>query len=194
MDVSNNLAEPPSWSAKVAAAAAQIEAPGKIAIAAIFLCWFLLDTLVVTLGSLQHGVRFYDMSALIADPSRMFFGFQGWAHRAAFGLLCIVCLAAPILPHFRQGRMLWLVYLAPLALMGVCGALLVWRTSGQFIAAPSDASGIGGNLVQFANGLVHHGSTLISRHISIGVAGYLAFVASLVLALRGIRQYRGLPK
>ena len=190
MDVSNNLAEAPSWSAQVAVAAARLEAPGKIAIACIFLCWFLLDTLVVTLGSLQHGVRFYDMSAVIADPSRMFFGFQGWGHRTAFGLLCVFCLAAPVLPHFRQARPLWLMYLAPLALMGICGALLLWRTSGQFIAAPSDAGGIGGNLVQFANGLVHHGSTLVSRHISIGVGGYLAFVACLVLALRGIRRYR----
>jgi hypothetical protein len=190
MDVSNNLVEAPSWSSQVAAAAARLEAPGKIAIACIFLCWFLLDTLVVTLGSLQHGVRFYDMSAVIADPSRMFFGFHGWTHRAAFGVLCLVCLAAPVLPHFRQTRMLWLMYLAPLALMGICAALLLWRTSGQFIAAPSDAGGIGGNLVQFANGLVHHGSALVSRHISIGVGGYLAFVASLVLALRGIRRYR----
>jgi hypothetical protein len=190
MEVSNNLVEAPSWSAQVAAAGARLEAPAKIAIACIFLCWFLLDTLVITLGSLQHGVRFYDMSAVIADPARMFFGFHGWGHRAAFGLLCLVCLAAPLLPHFRQARMLWLAYLAPLALMGICGALLLWRTSGEFIAAPGDAGGIAGNLVQFANGLVHHGSSLVSRHISVGVGGYLALVACLVLALRGIRRYR----
>src|ERR1700754_545668 len=98
------------------------DAASKIAILCIFASWFFLDTLVATLGSLQHGVRFFDMSAVIADPSRMFFGFSGWQHRAGFGLLCLACLAAPILPHLRSARALWLTYLAPLVLMGICAA------------------------------------------------------------------------
>jgi hypothetical protein len=169
----------------------QIGTAGKVAIACIFLSWFLLDTLVVTLGALQHGVRFFDMSAVIADPSRMFFGFHGWAHRVGFAVVCVACLAAPVLPHWRREKILWLSYLAPITLMAICGALLSWRTSGEFIAAPNDVGRIGGNLVQFANDLVHHGSTLITRHVSIGVGGYLAFAASLVLALHGIHRLRG---
>lgn len=190
MDVSSNIAASPPLSTQLGSAAAQIEAASKIAIACIFVSWFLLDTLVVTLGSLQHGVRFFDLSAVIADPSRMFFGYQGWVHRALFGLLCTVCLGAPVLPHLRREKMLWLAYVAPLALTATCGVLLFWRTSGQFIAAPSDASRIAATVVQFANDLVHHSSALITRHVSIGVGGYLAFVASFVLALRGIRQLR----
>lgn len=168
----------------------RIEAASKIAIGCIFLSWFFLDTLVVTLGSLQHGVRFFDMSAVIADPSRIFFGFSGWAHRAGFGLLCVACLGAPILPHLRRGKALWLAYSAPLALMAICAALLFWRTAGQFVAAPIDKSRIAGSVAQFANDLVHHSSTQIMRHVSIGIGGYLAVVACLVLALRGVRQFR----
>jgi hypothetical protein len=167
------------------------EGASKIAIVCILLSWFFLDTLVVTLGSLQHGVRFFDMSAVIADPSRMFFGFSGWAHRAGFGLLCLACLGAPILPHLRPVRALWVGYLAPLVLMGICAALLLWRTSGQFVAAPIDTGQIAGNVAQFANDLVHHSSTLMMRHVSIGVGAYLGLAASLVLALRGARQFHG---
>jgi hypothetical protein len=167
----------------------RIAAVSKIAIVCIFLSWFFLDTLIVALGSLQHGVRFFDMSAVIADPSRMFFGFSGWAHRAGFGLLCLACLGAPLAPHLRPGRALWLAYLAPLALMGICAALLFWRTSGQFVAAPIDSAQIAGSVAQFANDLVHH-SSLMTRHVSVGVGGYLGFIASVVLALRGIRYFR----
>jgi len=191
MEVSSNPAAYPPSRAKFATAATQIEAAAKIAICCIFLSWFFLDTLVVNLGSFQHGVRFLDASALIADPSRLFFGVNGWAHRVGFGLLCVICLGAPVLPHWRRQKALWLAYLAPLTLMAVCGALLMWRSSGEFIAVPNDAGRISGNLLQFANGLVHHGSALIARHVSIGVGGYLAIAAGVLLALRGIRRFRG---
>src|ERR1700727_614365 len=110
MDAPGNLqtATPPTVAAKLFQAAGQIELPSKAAIVCIFFAWFLLDTLVVTLGSLQHGVRFYDMSAVIADPSRMFFGLQGSLHRTLFIPLCIVCILAPLLPHLRAVRALWL--------------------------------------------------------------------------------------
>jgi hypothetical protein len=192
MDAQSNLqsAAPPTLAARLLKAAGQIELASKIAIACIFFGWFLLDTLVVTLGSLQHGVRFFDISAVIADPSRMFFGLQGSVHRVFFIPLCLAALAAPLLPHFGRMRALWLSYLAPLALMLVCGALLFSRTSGDFIAAPSNAGRVAGNLIQFANDLVHRGGDLVARHVSIGIGGYLALVAGIVLALRGVRRLR----
>ena len=193
MDAPSNLqsASPPTLTARLLKAAAQIELASKIALVCVFFGWFLVDTLVVTLGSLQHGVRFFDISAVIADPSRMFFGLQGSAHRVFFIPLCLVCITAPLLPHFsRNSRVLWLTYIAPLTLMLICGALLVVRTSGEFIAAPSNAGRVAGNLVQFANDLVHHGSDLVARHVSIGIGGYLALAAGIVLALRGVRRFR----
>ena len=193
MDAPGNLqtAAPPTLAARLLKAAGQIELASKIAIVCVFFGWFLVDTLVVTLGSLQHGVRFFDISAVIADPSRMFFGLQGSAHRVFFIPLCLVCITAPLLPHFsRNSRVLWLTYIAPLTLMLICGALLVVRTSGEFIAAPSNAGRVAGNLVQFANDLVHHGSDLVARHVSIGIGGYLALAAGIVLALRGVRRFR----
>ena len=171
-----------------------MELADKIAILCVFVGWFLLNTLVVTLGSLQHGVRFYDISAAIADPSRLFFGLHGSAHRILFGLLGVACLLAPVLPHFRAGRFRWVSYAAPLLLMAVSGTWLYMRASGEFIAVPSGAIQTGENLVQLADDLVHHGSTLVARHVAIGAGGYLAAIASSVLALRGSRHLRSFAR
>ena len=191
MDVSKDVpaaAGSATFAASLSRAARQIELADKIAILCVFLGWFLLNTLVVTLGSLQHGVRFYDISAAIADPSRLFFGLHGSAHRILFGLLCVACLLAPVLPHFRRGRFLWIAYVVPLVLMATSGIWLYVRASGEFIAVPSGAIQTGENLVQLANDLVHHGSTLVARHVAIGAGGYLAAIASVVLGLRGSRH------
>jgi hypothetical protein len=196
MDAPGNLqtVAQPTLVARLLKAAGQIEPATKIAMVCVLFGWFLVDTLVVTLGPLQHGVRFFDMSAVIADPSRVFFGLIGSLHRILFIALCIVCIFAPLLPHFRRIRVLWLSYIAPLALMLICGALLFSRTSGELIAASGNAGRIGGNLIPFANNLVHHGGDLVARHVSIGVGGYLALAASLVLALQGVRGLRGKPR
>jgi hypothetical protein len=192
MDAPDRLqaSAPAGSGARLLHAAGQLDPASKIAIACVFLGWFLLDTLVVTMGSLQHGVRFFDLTAVIADPSRMFFGLQGHLHRMFFIPLCCACLCAPLLPHLSRMRMLWLGYAAPLALMAVCGVLLFSRTSGEFIAAPSNAGRVAGNLIQFANDLVHRGGDLVARHVSIGSGGYLALAASMVLTLQGVRRLR----
>lgn len=192
MDAPSGLqsAAPPPLAARLFRAAGEVELASKIAIVCVFFGWFVVDTLVVTLGSVQHGVRFFDMSAVIADPSRMFFALEGSVHRVFFVPLCMVCALAPLLPHLRPIRMLWLSYIAPLALMLICGVLLFSRTSREFIAAAGDAGRVGGNLIQFANDLVHHGGDLVARHVSIGAGGYLALAAAILLALQGIRRLR----
>jgi hypothetical protein len=192
MDTPSNVqsADRPTLLANLSRAAAQLETASKFALLCIFFGWFFADTLVVTLGSLQHGVRFFDMSAVITDPTRLFFGIQGQFHRIMFGAVCVLCLFTPLLPHMRGGRAKWLAYLAPLILMVICGALLYSRTSSEFFAAAGDAGSPGSNLIRFANNLVRHGSGLVARHVSVGVGGYLALIASLVLALRGARHFR----
>jgi hypothetical protein len=179
--------------ARLSRAASEVDTVSKFALLCILFGWFLLNTLVVTLGSLQHGVRFFDISSVISDPSRLFFGVQGFTRRVLFAAMCLLCLLAPLLPHLRRGRANWLGYLAPLTLMILCGVFLYWRTSGDLFATPGDAGRAGSNLIRFANGLLHQGSELVARHVSVGIGGYVALMASIVLALRGIRRFRAAP-
>lgn len=186
-------AQSPSLIARVSRAAAELDTVSKFALLCIFFGWFLVDTLLVTLGSLQHGVRFFDISSVIADPTRLFFGVRGFARRLLFSGVCALCLLAPLLPHLRRGRENWLGYLAPLVLMMICGVLLYSRTSSGLFAAPADAGRAGSSLIRFANDLLHQGSGLVARHVSVGVGGYLALIASMVVALRGIHALQRDP-
>jgi hypothetical protein len=168
----------------------KVDSAGLVALFSIFLSWFFFDTLTVTLGSLQHGVRFYEVAAVIGDPTRMFFGSATPFRSFLFGALCIFCLLLPLSLYWRGERWAWFTLCAPLMLMLVCGLLLYSRTSGEFFATPSNAAGVSGNLIHFANGLVHRGSGAVARHVNIGVGGYAAFVASLVLAISGVREFK----
>jgi hypothetical protein len=180
----------PSLGARLSRAVLELDTVSKFALLCILFGWFFLDTLVVTLGSLQHGVRFLDISSVIADPTRLFFGVPGFTGRLLFGAVCALCLLAPLLPHLRHGRVNWLGYVAPLALMAICGAVLYSRTSSELLVAPSNVGRAGSNLIRFANDLLHQGSGLVARHVSVGLGGYLAMIAAMVLALRGFRRFR----
>ena len=168
----------------------KLDTASLTALFCIFLGWFFIDTLTVTLGSLHHGVRFYDLPAVIADPTRMFFGIANTARTFLFGAVCLACLLLPLTVYWRDERWTWFAHGAPLILMLVCGSLLYFRTSGEFFATPTDSATVGGNLIRFANGLVHRGSGVVARHVSIGIGGYLAFVGGVVLAVSGLHGFR----
>jgi hypothetical protein len=191
---STDVSTPHPAFGRVVRAVAALEGSSRLAIVCVLFGWFFMNTLVVTLGSLQHGVRFFDMSSVIADPSRLFFDVDTPFHRICFCLTCLLSLSAPLAPHLVKKRAAWLGYLAPLALILVCGALLYSRSSGDFFAAPTAAKSVSSNFIRFANDLVHHGSGLVSRHISVGAGGYVALIGSLVLAVRGIRGLRHAPR
>jgi hypothetical protein len=186
MDMSSSQ---PRWGG-VLPALKELDGPSKLAIVCLVFGWFFMNTLVVTLGSLSHGVRFFDISAVIADPTRLFFDLYTPAHRILFGLLCIACLAAPLTPHWIKDRRAWFTYLAPLALLAVCAVILYSRSSGEFFSTPVDAKSLSGNIVKFANDLVRRGSDLVARHVAVGAGGYLALIGSAVLAVQGVRRFR----
>jgi hypothetical protein len=168
----------------------KLDTASLITLFSIFLGWFFIDTLVVTLGSLQHGVRFFDLPVVIADPTRMFFAIEKTARTYLFVALCLFSLLLPFAVVLRRERWIWVAYGAPLALMLICGSLLYARSSGEFFAIPTDTASVSGNLIRFANGLVHRGSGVVARHVTVGVGGYLAFAGCVLLAALGLRGYR----
>lgn len=169
---------------------ATLDSSSKLALACVAMGWFFMNTLLASLGSLQHGVHFFDMSAIIADPTRIFFGVEAPVHRSLFGFLCLACLLAPLAPHLRTSKVLWLCYALPLALMVVCGVLLYVRTSGDFFADPGPPNSMSGSLMHFANDLVRRGGDMVSRHIAVGAGAYIALLGSSLLASQGIRRFR----
>jgi len=167
----------------------KLDTASLIALFSIFLGWFFIDTLAVTLGSLRHGVKFVDLPVVIIEPARMFLGIDRTMRTYLFGTLCLLCLLLPWSVYLRTDRWVWFAHAAPLTLMLVCAVLLYAKTAGEFLPAPSDPNSLGGNLVRLTNGLVHRGGGVVARHIVVGVGGYLAFLGSVVLALAGLRGY-----
>jgi hypothetical protein len=174
--------------ARVMSAAAEMELTAKFALLCVFIAWFFLDTLVVSVGSIKHGVRFFDSGAIIADPTRMFFSIDTTFSVLLFTLVCLACVLAPLAPHLWRSRAAWLGYFAPLLLILVCGLLLYSKTSGEILATPADVNGLKGSVLSLANKILQRGSDLVSRHVAVGVGGYVATLGSLVLAYFGTRR------
>jgi hypothetical protein len=179
--------------ARIVAAAGELDAGSKFALICIFFAWFFIDTLEVSVGSIKHGVRFFDASAVIADPTRMFFSIDTSFGVILFALICCLCLMAPLAPHIWRNRLAWLAYLLPLLLIVVCGLLLYSKTSGEILATPSDASALRGSVMNLANKILQRGSDLVARHITVGAGGYVALLGSLVLAYQGVRRFLNRP-
>ena len=174
--------------ARVAAAAGEMGFGAKFAIVCVFIAWFFIDTLVVSLGSVSHGVRFFDAGAIIADPTRMFFSIDTSFSVILFGALCIACLLLPFAAHLSRTRVASLAYLAPLVLIIVCGLLLYSKTSAEILAPPSDPNSLKGSVMGFANKLLQRGSGYVSKHVAVGAGGYVALIGSLFLAYLGINR------
>jgi hypothetical protein len=171
-------------------AAGRLNTSSKFALLCLLFGWFFLDTLVVSLGSLQHGVRFFDMWAVIAEPTRVFFGVDTGFQRIFFGLICVAGLLAPLAAHLSTRRSAWLAYLIPLVLMVVCGSFLYSATSSEFFSASGDPASVGNSLLRLANDLARQGSGFVTKHISVAGGAYLALIGAVVLAVQGVRGFR----
>jgi hypothetical protein len=170
----------------------QLDAASWMAMLCIFVGWFLTDTLVLSLGPLQHSLRFYDMAAIAANPIQLFSGIDH-AHSyvsIAFGLLCLMAVFAPLAPLLWSTRAARLTTLIPLALMVICAVLIAARSPGDYFHAPPQAPSLGSDLIRFANDVIGRGATVVTKRITVGAGAYLALIGSGFLALRGLRGYR----
>ncbi|HXS26967.1 MAG TPA: hypothetical protein VN730_04795 [Steroidobacteraceae bacterium] len=174
-------------------AAPRVDAVAIGAAVCIVLGWFVLSTLETEMGGIRLSFHFYDMWTVLAHPSRLLTGVaDGDRLRGVlFGAVCLAVLAGAVLPQASAGGRLRVPYLAPLILMLVCGALLYEKTSGELIAQTGPPDALGAHLIAFANTVAHRLSAAATRHISLGLGAYLAFGASIVLAVRGVpRRHR----
>lgn len=169
----------------------RLNLPVLIALAGIFLGWFVLDTLVIRMGPVRHTLKFYEMLAAIIDPPRVLMGLDsGHAPSSIlFGLVCgtvlLGCLARSLPPrHLRP-----MLVSVPLLLMLLCAVLLFVRTPGDVFADPGRATPILSDLVRLANDVFNRGAAAITR-ASAGAGLWVAAASCLLLACLGLREKR----
>jgi hypothetical protein len=165
-------------------------------IAALFIAfvgWFLVDVVSVSAGSLHQGFRFYELPALIGQPSRIVTIGHPQASSIAFGLLCFAMLSALLTsevgsPAWRR-RIPLVSFVAPLALMLLCAALLWYRASRDTVAVAEGATEFQQAFANLANVLAAHASTVVVRHLRVGYGAWLSILSTLYLAYHGLRPW-----
>lgn len=158
----------------------------------IVLGWFALSTVDTELGGLRLSFHFYDMWSVLERPTRLLTGLTDGdrVRGVLFGALCLLVLVGVFVPHRSERSGMRVAYLAPLVLMVVCGVLLYEKSSADLLSDTSSPGSLGSQLTAFANGLASRLSRTVTRHISLGLGAYLAFLASLILAARGLSRAR----
>jgi hypothetical protein len=173
-------------------AAGRLDPSTWLAMLCVVIGWFFMNTLVVSIGPINHAFRFFDMLAIIDNPMQLFVGIKPvhYFEVTLFTLLCAGALCAPVMPYVRGDRTSWLAYLVPLLLTVVAYLWLYVRTSGDFFATPADAGTLSSDVIRFANDLLHRGSEPIARRVAIGAGSYVSIAGGAALAIRGILGYR----
>jgi hypothetical protein len=101
----------------------QVDRQTWIALIGVAVGWFFLATVVTTLGSLKQKYHFFDMLTVMLNPAWLLYGMGSSRplESVAFGLLNLAVLLAPLVPFIVKKRGAWLLSVAPLALMMLCG-------------------------------------------------------------------------
>jgi len=162
-----------------------------LALAGIFMGWFVLDTLVIQIGPVRHTLRFFEMLAAIIDPPRVLMGLDSghMASSIVFGMVCATLLLACLIRALPPQRLRPLLMSAPLILMLLTAVLLFLRTPGDLFAVPGRSAPLVSDLVHLANDVFNRGAAAIT-HTSAGAGLWLAASASLLLAWLGYRDSR----
>jgi hypothetical protein len=170
----------------------QVDRQTWIAVLCLVVGWFFMATVVTTIGPLKQKYHFFDMLTVMLNPAWLLYG-MGSSHpleSITFGLLDVAVLLLPIVPFIVKTRSAWLLCLAPLVLMLLCGVELYERTSGPYFEATQRAGSFAQGLVRFGNSVAMGAGNIAARHISVGLGAYLSLLASLYLAFKGLRAFR----
>ena len=171
------------------AAGRVIDSPVLIAVAAIFIGWFLLDTVSMSYGVLRLDFRFYHLAAIIERPARLLTGIDGagevWS--MLFSLVCLASLAAALVPGWVRLPGGWLGCLAPLVLMLVCGGALYYETSRDTFAVATNST-VTNALSNLANLVVRRAGGFVARQVRVDAGAWLSAAGAIYLAWLGWRR------
>lgn len=166
--------------------------PTLIAMTALLVGWFFLNTVWVQMSQ-QYGVgmSFWKILGVINTPGGLMTGLGGADGSAGlYGFFCLVALAAPLAAYFWNDRRAHLGGLLPLLFMVLVGWMIYKGVSDGM----RHAQGVAGMLGSAETGrmMENMGSEMLSaalRSISMGAGVYVAVLASLFLAARGLIKF-----
>jgi hypothetical protein len=162
-----------------------------VALAGIFLGWFVLDTLVIRIGPVRHALKFYEMLAAVIDPSRVLMGLDS-GHlitSTVFGLVCAALLLACHVRSLPPRRLRPILICAPLLLMLLTAFVLFMRLPGDLFADPGRGAPILSDLVRLANDVFNRGAAAITR-ASAGDGLWISGTACVLLAWKGYQEIK----
>ena len=170
--------------------------PVLAALAAVFVGWFLLEYLSVTIASWHQGFHFYDLPALIDKPARLISGIdptQVWTGIPS-GVLCFALLVAPLLaplaPPALRPALARYGFALPLVVI-VLGALMLWYQSSRdtFMVAPG-ASDIAHAYANLGNAIARRVGGSVAHYVSFGAGVWVSLIGALYLAYHGLVRSR----
>lgn len=171
---------------------ARFGVPTLVAMGALVVGWFFLNTVAIQVSSqYSTGLTFWKLLGVLNSPAGLLEGFGGSAGSSGiYGFLCIVALLGPLAPQVWKDKRAHLGGLLPLAFM-LLVALMIYLGINDGLKQAQSAAGIFGGGAQAAQ-MAEIGNMMLQKAmsaISIGLGGYLALLASLYLAYRGAIQF-----
>lgn len=166
--------------------------PTLMAMAALLVGWFFLNTVWVQMSQ-QYGVgmSFWKILGLINTPGGLMTG-PGGADSGSglYGFFCLIALAAPLAAYFWNDRRAHLGGLLPLLFMVFVGAMIYKGVSDGMKQAQGVAGMLGNaDASRIAESMGNEMLREALRAMSMGAGLYVAILASLFLAGRGLINY-----
>lgn len=162
--------------------------PTLAALACVLVAWFFLPAASLVFFGDKQSATFYDLMRVLNNPENGLGSLAGQGRSGAglYGLLTIVALLAPLVPHFLRDRRAWLAYCAPLGWMVLAVFVGYWKVSSGIATAQRQFGAFGGDV----RGMAREFMSGMLDALSIGLGAYLAAAAAAYLAYVGIRRFR----
>ncbi len=170
---------------------ARFGAPLLVAMAALGIGWFVLNTVVVQLTpGMRIGMSFWKLLALLNSPASLVSSLSanaasGGGGGGIYALLCILAFAGPFAPFFWKDRRAHLCGLLPLAFMLVTAVLIYAGIQDGLAQTREMVGGFGGQQArQMAEAMGREMMKQVWNAVSLGLGFYVSLIASLYLAAR----------
>ncbi|XLZ68779.1 hypothetical protein ABT364_19825 [Massilia sp. SR12] len=159
------------------------------AMLAIFVSWLWLPAISVTImAGMQQSATLFDVLRLAnMGASLESFGQLGGGSSGLYGVLCVLAMAAPLLPVFSRHKYAALGYCAPLAFLVLTGLGIYLKMHQMASAARDSMRAFGGRgMEDVADAMMQR----VSQVVSLGFGTYLSLAAAAYLAYLGVRALK----